>query len=144
MVTVTKRVEFDAAHRLYGYEGKCGHIHGHRYALEVTVEGTKRMDHLEGGMVIDFASLKEVMMGVVNKWDHALILNREDDVVRAVMDRVGHNLRIVRMDGNPTAENMAQEAFNTIKGALAIVAERVKVTRVRLYETPDSWADVEP
>ena len=36
-ITCTRRIEFDAAHRVMGHEGKCKHLHGHRYALEARV-----------------------------------------------------------------------------------------------------------
>ena len=29
---------FDSAHFLSGYEGKCAHIHGHRWKVEVEVQ----------------------------------------------------------------------------------------------------------
>ena len=39
MYTLKTEHSFDAAHFLYGYEGKCSNIHGHRWrvVLEVSV-----------------------------------------------------------------------------------------------------------
>lgn len=37
---VLKEFEFDAAHYLPEYNGKCERLHGHTYKLVVKVEGT--------------------------------------------------------------------------------------------------------
>jgi len=36
MITCTRRLEFDAAHRILNHESKCKFLHGHRYALEAS------------------------------------------------------------------------------------------------------------
>ena len=38
-IRITKKFRFEAAHALYGYDGKCKNIHGHNYNLFVTVIG---------------------------------------------------------------------------------------------------------
>ena len=75
MTVVTRRVEFDAAHRVMKHESKCRHLHGHRYAAEITCEG--KLDTLD--RVIDFGVIKNL----VGEWidellDHGTILNVED------------------------------------------------------------------
>ena len=47
--------EFDAAHSLPGYQGKCANLHGHTYQVEIVVEG----DVGDDGFVMDFYQLKE-------------------------------------------------------------------------------------
>ena len=37
MFTLKSEIQFDMAHYLSGYEGKCNNIHGHRYRLVVKV-----------------------------------------------------------------------------------------------------------
>ena len=54
---IIKEFDFDAAHYLPAYNGKCEHLHGHTYKLVVKVEGTP--DH--EGMVIDFIKLKKLV-----------------------------------------------------------------------------------
>ena len=34
---ITRRLEFDAGHRIPNHQSQCRHLHGHRYALEVTL-----------------------------------------------------------------------------------------------------------
>ncbi|MGH9203871.1 MAG: 6-pyruvoyl trahydropterin synthase family protein, partial [Vicinamibacterales bacterium] len=61
---------FDAAHRILGHSGKCAHLHGHTYHLEVTV-GAQQLNSL----VMDFDDLKAgVKKAVVDRWDHATLL----------------------------------------------------------------------
>ena len=50
---------FDAAHFLYGYDGKCSNIHGHRWrvVLEVCTEDLQE-DGQNRGMYVDFGDLK--------------------------------------------------------------------------------------
>lgn len=65
-----KEFDFDAAHFLPNYNGKCEHLHGHTYKLVVKVEGTP--DH--EGMVLDFVRFKNLVKElVVSKLDHAFI-----------------------------------------------------------------------
>ena len=54
----------DAAHHLPGHE-KCGGIHGHTYQVDVVIEGDHR-----GGMVLDFADMKQAVRTVLAKYDH--------------------------------------------------------------------------
>ena len=54
----------DCAHFLPGHS-KCGALHGHTYKIELTVEG-----QVKGGMVIDFADLKQAVREVLAHYDH--------------------------------------------------------------------------
>ena len=36
---ITRRLEFDAGHRISTHTSQCRHLHGHRYAIEVTLSG---------------------------------------------------------------------------------------------------------
>lgn len=59
MFIIKSQVEFDTAHYLSGYVGKCSNIHGHKYKLIAKIKSEKL--HKEGqlrGMVDDFGNLK--------------------------------------------------------------------------------------
>lgn len=58
------REHVDCAHFLPGHP-KCGQLHGHTYRVEVTIEGEPAQ-----GMVMDFADLKQVVRGVLSRYDH--------------------------------------------------------------------------
>lgn len=67
---VTRRVRWEAAHRLPDYHGPCAQLHGHSWSAEITCEGTVAAD----GMVVDmhhvaswFADELEPLL------DHALL-----------------------------------------------------------------------
>lgn len=55
MFKLTKRLKFEAAHRIVGHPGKCDRLHGHTYVVDVEVSG-EDLDEL--GILIDFNRLK--------------------------------------------------------------------------------------
>ena len=139
MYTVTKRFEFDAAHRLFGYEGKCKHLHGHHYVAEVTVKGPT-LDDL--GMLTDFGVLKRCIGEWIDDWwDHNVLLSAHDPLRETLLSKPSLNAgRLPYLVGNyqPTAEWMAKILFDTCR---FILPPGVEVDRVRIYETPDCWTE---
>jgi 6-pyruvoyltetrahydropterin/6-carboxytetrahydropterin synthase len=137
-ITCTRRIEFDAAHRVMQHEGKCKHLHGHRYALEASFVGDG-LDDL--GRVVDFGVIKEKLGAWINEnWDHATILFDQDKALgKAISDITGQ--KIFYLHQNPTAENMAQYVFETICPKL-FSELGISCTHVRLYETPNCYTDV--
>ena len=143
-ISVTRRLEFDAGHRLPNHQSQCRNIHGHRYAIEVTL--TSNVIHEEGapddGMVMDFGDVKAIAKEMlVDKWDHAFLVYRGDKVMVDFLAAItGH--KTVVLDVVPTAENLAQVAFETLRHAYHDrFGHELRLTRVRLYETPNCWAD---
>ncbi|MGA9098800.1 MAG: 6-carboxytetrahydropterin synthase QueD, partial [Methanotrichaceae archaeon] len=59
--------DFDAAHSLPGYQGKCANLHGHTYKVEVVIEGPIG----ENGFVMDFFQLKKILNSVLEDLDHS-------------------------------------------------------------------------
>lgn len=121
MYTVTKIFEFAYAHYLPGYEGKCKLMHGHTGILEIEVSGPQTISDRDfaevyDGMIIDFSDLKKIITdSIISKLDHSLI----NDILAI-----------------PTAENIV----DWIVGKLhPIFLEHLE--RVRLYETPSSYAE---
>ncbi|WDC83698.1 6-carboxytetrahydropterin synthase QueD [Caloramator sp. mosi_1] len=65
-----KEFEFDAAHNLIHYHGKCERLHGHTYKLVVKLEGEPDSE----GMVFDFVELKRIVKErVIDKFDHTYL-----------------------------------------------------------------------
>ena len=62
-IRITKKFRFEAAHALYGYDGKCKNIHGHNYKLFVTIIGKpiSNQSDVKFGMVMDFDDLKKIV-----------------------------------------------------------------------------------
>lgn len=133
----TRVFTFDSGHRLSNYEGKCKRLHGHTYKLEVTVEGD--LDKL--GMVMDFGDLKILFNDYIDsKFDHKMILKKGDALNEAIAKVLPKDdLSICWVDYNPTAENIASDIFNILKNALV---SDVRLSGVKLYETPTSFAEI--
>jgi 6-pyruvoyltetrahydropterin/6-carboxytetrahydropterin synthase len=70
-VIVATDFEFDAAHNLPSYAGKCERLHGHTYRLRVMCEAP--VDPATG-LAIDFAELKRVVRSrVLDVLDHTYL-----------------------------------------------------------------------
>jgi len=118
-MTVCKRTSFDAAHYLPNYPGKCANMHGHHWEVELGVSG--EVDS-ETGMVVDFVRLSDFLKEkVVDRFDHTLV----NDVIE-----------------NPTAENIA----GRIKLSWDLWRDEnclaVELNFIRVWETPDSYAEL--
>lgn len=138
---ITRKLEFDAGHRIPNHESKCRNVHGHRYVLECTVTG-KIVDtsgHSSEGMVVDFSVLKQLMNDlVVEPWDHAMLVWQGDKHLLGALSQLWQH-KTVTLPVIPTAENLAKLAFEALAPALASYG--LRLTHVRLYETPNCWAD---
>ena len=141
---ITRRLEFDAGHRIPQHKSQCRHLHGHRYALEVTLSGEiiQTEGASEQGMVMDFTDVKNIALKrIANLWDHAFLVYRGDNAVLDFLNSMpGH--KTVVLDSVPTAENLALEAFKVLDAAyIDVYGNQLRLERVRLYETPNNWAD---
>ncbi len=107
-----KEFEFDAAHYLPHYHGKCEHLHGHTYKLVVEVEGAPDKE----GMVMDFTVLKRTVQELVlSKLDHACL----NDLLP-----------------QPSAENIAIWVWQQLQAKLE--GPNYKLTEVQVWETKTS------
>jgi 6-pyruvoyltetrahydropterin/6-carboxytetrahydropterin synthase len=131
IVSVTRRLTFNAAHRVHNPElsedenralfGKCNnpHWHGHNYVLEVSVEG--EIDP-RTGYVIDLSEVKRAAQeAIVDRVDHRN-LNVEVDFMRSI---------------NPTTENLVVAIWKVLEPRL----RPRRLTRLRLQETENHWVE---
>lgn len=123
MLSITKRFKFESAHHLPFHEGKCKGVHGHSYILEIEVTGILADDESGiHGMIMDFSDLKKIV--------HEYIVE--------VLDHQDLNLHF----DNPTAEAMVLWIRNTLLFRIESgPTSRLKLVRVRLWETEDSYAE---
>ncbi|ACY47098.1 6-carboxytetrahydropterin synthase [Rhodothermus marinus] len=130
-VYVTRRVHFNAAHRLHNPArseawnretfGPCNHPnwHGHNYVLEVTVAGEPDP---ETGFVLNLSHLKEILeTRILQKLDHKN-LNLDVDFLQGVI---------------PTTENLAVAIWRELEDALPAG----RLHRIRLYETEHNYVE---
>lgn len=108
---------FEAAHRLVDYPGKCNRLHGHSWTVEMSVVGNK-LNKI--GMVADFKTLKAMLMEVLDNMDHQYL-----------------NELAPFNEINPTAENLAQYIYNTLKQR-EIFDSTVKLNYIKVWESPKS------
>lgn len=138
MLTCTRRIEWDAMHRIPRHESKCRAFHGHRYAAEITCDAPELDDR---GRVVDFGVIKERVGGWVDRhWDHTAILMTGDPEAAPIAEA---NARLGRpvywLSQPPTAEVIVAELASIAQGLLADTG--VTVVRIRLWETPNGSAE---
>jgi 6-pyruvoyltetrahydropterin/6-carboxytetrahydropterin synthase len=131
IVTATRRLTFNAAHRVYNPAlsdadndsifGKCNNPnwHGHNYTLDVSVSG--EIDPTTG-YVMDLSRLKRIV---------------ETHVV-SLVDHRNLNLDVPFMEGViPTSENIIVAFWRLLEPALA----PVKLTKLVLWETNNNYVE---
>ena len=133
IVTITRRLMFNAAHRVHNPAlsdaenqrlfGKCNNPnwHGHNYTLDVSVSGP--VDETTG-YVVDLRHIKRVVeREVIDKVDHKNF-NLEVDFMRGVI---------------PTTENIVVAMWRVIEPAM----RPAKLTKLVLWETPNNYVEYE-
>ncbi len=131
MIELTQSFEFSAAHRLYCKSfsdeenfatfGKCSNPngHGHNYAVEISIQGEP---DARTGVIIPLDRFqKTVNERVIARLDHKH-LNQDC---------------IEFSDLNPSVENIACVIWNLLEGHF----EPAKLARVRVWETPKTYAE---
>ncbi len=144
MIFLTRRATFSASHYYWNEAwpaekneqvfGRCANRngHGHNYTLEVTVGGEP--DPVTG-FVVDLKWLRDVMeREVLAAYDHKHLNLETPEFKNAI----------------PTTENIAIAAWNRLEPAINFrgrasggsgAAGGAKLTRVRVYETPEIFAE---
>ena len=135
MIQLSQQFEFSASHRLHNPDltddqnvqlfGKCNnpHGHGHNYVVMVTIEGLPD----ENGILIPVDQFEgTVKQDVIDRLDHRY-LNIELEEFRTL---------------NPSVENIAIVIWNLLEAPLkALGNSSARLSRVRVYETPKTWAE---
>ena len=131
MTKIFQTMEFDAAHRLLGYNGTCNLVHGHTWRCDVVFESSRDTD--EVGILVDYRLLKQY---IKDNYDHRLLLNESDPLVPIMLEQ---NMIVTKFSGNPTAENICKKVLRDL---CQVVCLRVsdKLT-VRIYESKDNYAE---
>jgi 6-pyruvoyltetrahydropterin/6-carboxytetrahydropterin synthase len=144
MIFLTRRATFSASHYYWNEAwsaekneqvfGRCANRngHGHNYTLEVTVAGEP--DPVTG-FVVDLKWLKDVMeREVLSAYDHRHLNLETPEFKNAI----------------PTTENIAIAAWKRLEPAInfgggasggGAAAGGAKLTRIRVYETPEIFAE---
>ena len=137
-LTVVRRIEFCAGHRLLGHEGQCAALHGHNYAAEfhVVADGGGLDDV---GRVVDFGEIKTRLKGWIDReWDHGFLLWEKDGAAIAAVRSVDP-CKLFSLSRNPTAEALADHLLRIVCPA-QLGELGVRCVRVELWETPNCRA----
>ncbi len=145
MLTITRKLEFDAGHRIPDHKSQCRNLHGHRYTLEITLVGEviEQEGNSDNGMIMDFSDVKSLAkQHLVDVWDHAFLVYSGDAAVRDFLASLpGH--KTVVIDRIPTVENLARTAFDILK---IVFTDRygtgLRLRKLVLHETPNCWAEI--
>jgi 6-pyruvoyltetrahydropterin/6-carboxytetrahydropterin synthase len=129
----------------------CRFPHGHTRKIEVVVS-SHTLNAFD--MVVDFKALSLAVGEYVHRYDHAMALNSEDPLLPEI-SRIYPDSAIVFPETDPTTEAMAKEIFDHVARVLhegcshqsssgtrySIQPGAVTLERVRVWETPSSWAE---
>ena len=118
MFEIKVSAEFEAAHRIAGYKGKCDRLHGHSWTVEAAVTGT-RLDEL--GMLVDFKLVKGRLRELLETLDHMFL----------------NDLEPFSVGINPTAENIAKYIYSEMAKA-EFLTEDIKLKHIQVWESPKS------
>ena len=118
MFELTVKSEFEAAHHIEGYSGKCKRLHGHNWTVEAVVEG-KELNEI--GILIDFKILKAELNKILEELDHRY-LNELKNFAKK----------------NPTAENIAKNIFEQLSASEIFLKSTAKLKAIKIFETPKS------
>ncbi|MGO8757297.1 MAG: 6-pyruvoyl trahydropterin synthase family protein [Terracidiphilus sp.] len=142
MIFLTRRATFSASHYYWNEAwteeknrqvfGRCANRngHGHNYTLEVTVAG--EVDPVTG-FVVDLKGLRDVIeREVLDAYDHKHLNLDAPEFARAI----------------PTTENIAiaawkrlEPAINRSNGGSGGAVGGARLSRIRVYETPEIFAE---
>ena len=136
MYILRTKSEFDSAHFLKDYEGKCANIHGHRWVVTIEVgSDTLQESGQSRGMVVDFGKLKEDLKEETSKLDHVFIIEKGSLKPATVAALKEEGFSLCEMSFRPTAENLAKYFYELMS------AKGYTVIRTRVYETPENCAE---
>jgi 6-pyruvoyltetrahydropterin/6-carboxytetrahydropterin synthase len=145
MLTITRKLEFDAGHRIPDHKSQCRNLHGHRYTLEITLTGA--VIDIEGssdnGMIMDFSDIKSLANAhLVDLWDHAFLVYEKDAPVRAFLESLPNHKTVI-ISRIPTVENLARTAFDILNAAYRDrYGTGLRLQKLVLHETPNCWAEI--
>ena len=122
MYQISVEQDFDAAHFLRGYQGKCEAMHGHRFRVVVKVKASVVNDI---GIAYDFAELKRHLGDILSRFDHTCL----NDMLP--FDKI-----------NPSSENIASTIYDEFKPKLA--GAPVSISCVEVWESPQSGVAYSP
>lgn len=118
MFELMVEVTFAAAHQLRGYMGKCEHLHGHNWKVQVhiTAEQLNEID-----IALDFNELRRLTNETTAQLDHTFL-----------------NEVFPFTEKNPSSENIAKWIYDSLKKK--VNDENIQLTAVTVWESESASA----
>ena len=144
---VCKTFTVESGHMLSRHPERCKYPHGHTRTIEVVVAGSS-LD--ENGMLLDFKALKLAVQDYVERYDHALAVNSLDPLLPSLLATYPEDAVLIFDGIDPTTEVIAKDIFDHVASVLSagfesgpfrIPVGSVWLEKVRVWETPSSWAE---
>ncbi|MEO8666155.1 MAG: 6-carboxytetrahydropterin synthase [Ignavibacteria bacterium] len=130
MIYITRKEHFSSSHKLGNPDlsnekneeifGKCNHLHGHNYYIEVTLAGTPDP---QSSYVMDLKFLKKIIHEeILNKVDHKYL--NDVEMFNGII---------------PTTENMAMKFWEALESK--VKRSNAKLYSIKLYETDKNYVE---
>ena len=130
---VAKEFKWEMGHRLPEHFDNCKNIHGHSYKMIVKFDGELNKDE----MIIDFYDIDRIIKPLVEKLDHAFMVNKNDEDVIEFLDKIKSKKVVV--DFNSTVENICKFVLEEIKKFA--LPKNISLVKVRIFETNQDYAE---
>lgn len=130
---VAKEFKWEMGHRLPEHFGNCKNIHGHSYKMIVEFVGNLN----DNDMIIDFYDVDKIIKPLVDKLDHAFIVNEKDKDVVDFLDKIKSKKMVVNF--NSTVEKLCHFVLDEIKKF--DLPRNISSVSVRIYETNEDYAE---
>jgi len=140
---VTKTLEWDMGHRIPNHDSKCRNLHGHRYHMEISLEGNliKSKGNSSESMVIDFTLIKSIAESeIIVLCDHAFMFYKQDKVIAQFFSQ-NPDLKAIEVPFIPTAEEISKWIFEKLYAKYTDTFKTgLLLKEIRVWETPTSSA----
>ena len=135
MYYLKSEAAFDSAHFLYGYDGKCKNLHGHRWRVVAEIKSeTLSNEKQTRDMVIDFSDLKAALKSICDELDHCFIYEEGSLKSKTIEALKEEDFKLISVPFRPTAEKFAKHFFDLLAN------KGFNVNRVEVFETPNNSA----
>lgn len=169
---ISRSCTIDMGHRVTNHNSKCKNIHGHTYKIEIFAQGPLVSEGSSEGMVVDYSYLKDLLAEIDDIFDHGFCMWVEDkalidlhfkdwedfeeikEEIKAkyvsykVFPEVLPFGKVVVVTTVPTAENLASLWLQIMSNKLLEdkrsdkTLRNLKLTRIKVWETPNSCCEV--
>lgn len=135
LTKISKEFDWEMSHRLPFHDGLCRNIHGHTYKLRIDLVGEPDSN----GMLVDFYTMEKIMLPIIDRLDHAFLVNEQDTKVLAFLKENGFKHEVIPYYS--TSENIIKYIADRAIPEFSKIG-RISGISVRLHETPDAFAEI--